>query len=185
MKIFLNGCFDVLHAGHFNLLNQARVLAGYDGQVMVAIDTDDRISIKHPNAPIFPLDVRLANLRVLKFIDRSLIDHVVVFQTDDDLRALIQHFKPKYLMKGSDWAGQKIIGEELTQVAFYPVEKNGITEKISSSTIIKTILDRYDKAVLQEAFDAGGNATFYNGYPGFPDAPKFEEWYKTKINNGH
>ena len=51
--VWLNGTFDVLHAGHIKLFRYARMLAGPTGKVMVGLDTDERIRLaKGPSRPI-------------------------------------------------------------------------------------------------------------------------------------
>ena len=41
--VFTNGCFDILHQGHYALFKYCRDLAGEDGKVVLGIDTDERI----------------------------------------------------------------------------------------------------------------------------------------------
>lgn len=146
MTVFVNGKFDILHSGHFNLLMYCRQLADPNGKLVVAIDTDSRIMRANTIFPIFHQDVRILNLAVLKMNGKAMIDHIAVFETDDDLRQVINMHKPTFMVKGDDWEGKEIIGAELVKrVLFYKTEKNGIADKISSSAIVKTILSRYGK----------------------------------------
>lgn len=142
--VICNGKFDVLHSGHFNLLMYCRQLAGPDGRVVVALDADTRIMRANTIFPIFHQDVRILNLSVLKMNGKAVINHIALFETDDDLRQVIKMHKPTFMVKGDDWEGKEIIGAELVKkVLFYKTEKNGIADKISSSAIVKTILGRY------------------------------------------
>jgi rfaE bifunctional protein nucleotidyltransferase chain/domain len=124
-KIFVNGSFDLLHTGHLNLLFYAKSLGDY---LHVAIDTDDRITKnKGLDRPINPLHVR-------KAIMESLIpvDSVSAFSTDDDLINTIKNFSPDIMVKGSDWLGKPIIGEQFCkQIIFY--------ERINDESTTKTI----------------------------------------------
>ena len=144
-RVVVNGKFDILTVAHFNLINHARRYAGFGGEVMVAIDTDKRIQKSDPRLPIFSQDIRIINLKVLRLLDVPMVNKVTLFDTDDDLIQILKAFKPDYMVKGEDWFGKPIVGSELMiPMIWFPVEKNGISEKISSSSIIKTILENYE-----------------------------------------
>ena len=67
--VFTNGCFDILHSGHVDLLARARALGD---ALVVAINTDASVRrMKGPNRPIIPQDERaelLAGLDVVDFV---------------------------------------------------------------------------------------------------------------------
>src|SRR4029079_13282456 len=127
LTIVTNGKFDVLHTGHFNILNFCRTIAGSDGKVIVLIDSDKRI------APIVNEEIRRINLKKLMYGTRKMVDAVQIFSTDDELHFQIKENNPDFLVKGSEWAGKLIIGESTTQVIFFNDVVNGIDKKISSS----------------------------------------------------
>jgi D-beta-D-heptose 7-phosphate kinase / D-beta-D-heptose 1-phosphate adenosyltransferase len=108
--VFTNGCFDVLHAGHLQLLSFARA----QGDVLiVALNSDRGVRmIKGAQRPIYPASERARILAALE-----MVDHVVVF---DDSRAeqIIREVRPDVLVKGADWRGQQVDGQEF-------VESNG------------------------------------------------------------
>lgn len=105
MKIFVNGTFDVLHPGHVALLNYAR---GLGSHLLVAIDTDRRVrELKGPTRPWLNQDERkfmLENLRC--------VDSVEIFDSDADLEHIIKVYEPDIMVKGSDYRGRPIVGEE-------------------------------------------------------------------------
>lgn len=105
MKIFVNGTFDVLHPGHVALLNYAR---GLGSHLLVAIDTDRRVrELKGPTRPWLNQDERkfmLENLRC--------VDSVKTFDSDADLEHIIKVYEPDIMVKGSDYRGRPIVGEE-------------------------------------------------------------------------
>lgn len=143
------GRFDILHSGHFNLLSEARMIADQQQngcEVVVALDTDKRISAADPKLPIFDQYERMHHIEVLRVNDKPLVDRVVLFETDDDLILIIKTLAPDLMFKGSEWKGKKVIGENLTEVYFYKSISADGENKISSSDIIKKILSKYEVA---------------------------------------
>jgi D-beta-D-heptose 7-phosphate kinase/D-beta-D-heptose 1-phosphate adenosyltransferase len=103
-KVFVNGTFDVLHPGHVMLLQYAAGL----GSVTVAIDTDRRVTeLKGAGRPFFNQKERGLMLQGLRYIDR-----VCTFDTDQELEHIIQTIQPDIMVKGSDYRGRAIIGQE-------------------------------------------------------------------------
>jgi D-beta-D-heptose 7-phosphate kinase/D-beta-D-heptose 1-phosphate adenosyltransferase len=108
MKIWINGTFDIIHAGHIKLFKRARILSGLDGWVKVGADTDQRITgLKGQKRPINKLEDRIEVLRSIKWIDE-----VVTFSNDLELEELIKDFSPDILLIGSDYKDKKIIGDK-------------------------------------------------------------------------
>lgn len=155
--IVTNGKFDVLHAGHFNLLSHCRKFAGDQGMLVVLIDSDARIKTISGSKPIFSQEVRKENLEMLngfmhRFVTKergdqpspslAMIDVVEIFDSDDELIDFIGRVNPDYIVKGDDWEGKPVIGSHIAPVVFFKTVKNSISEKMSSSTIVKTILER-------------------------------------------
>jgi len=112
-KVFVNGAFDVLHSGHLDLLDFASMLGGH---LMVAIDTDRRIEYnKGTGRPFNSLSIRKHIMSMLKPVNS-----VKVFDTDEELIELIRQYQPDVMVKGSDWKGKTILGEEYCkEIVFY------------------------------------------------------------------
>jgi D-beta-D-heptose 7-phosphate kinase / D-beta-D-heptose 1-phosphate adenosyltransferase len=115
--VFTNGCFDVLHVGHFGLLSFCRQLAGNDGRVIVAIDSDEKIKKdKGINRPYFSYIERAQDLQ---YLIRSLtgaeqdfaINDVRIFDTNEGLYEIIKEVKPDIIVKGTDREGN-VIGSD-------------------------------------------------------------------------
>lgn len=104
MKIsFVNGCFDVLHPGHIELLKYARSLGDY---LIVAIDSDRKVSeMKGPERPIFSQTDRSNMLSAIRYVD---VIHV--FDTKKELEDLLESIKPDIMVVGSDWKGKEVVG---------------------------------------------------------------------------
>jgi len=112
-KIFVNGCFDVLHPGHFKLFEYAKSLGDY---LIVAIDSDRKVSeMKGSGRPIFCQEDRAYILETIKYIDA-----VHIFDSKQGLENLIKIINPDILVVGSDWKGKEVVGaEHAKEVRFF------------------------------------------------------------------
>ena len=113
MKIWVNGCFDVLHRGHFELFKYAKSLGN---ELVVGIDTDFKVSQdKGPDRPYNNLQDRMFALQSIKYIDR-----VISFNSRKELESLISLYSPDILLVGSDWRGGDIVGKQFArEVCFF------------------------------------------------------------------
>jgi D-beta-D-heptose 7-phosphate kinase / D-beta-D-heptose 1-phosphate adenosyltransferase len=105
--VFTNGCFDLLHAGHLQLIGFAR----RQGDVLVVGVNSDR-SVRQLKGPGRPINGAVDRARMLAALE--LVDHVVVF---DDSRAekIIRTVRPDVLIKGEDYAGQQVDGQAFVE----------------------------------------------------------------------
>ena len=103
--VFTNGCFDLLHPGHVDLLARARALGD---RLVVGLNSDASVrSIKGAGRPLVSQDDRAALLRALRTVDE-----VVIFDEPTPAR-LIAELKPDVLVKGGDWSVDQIVGADL------------------------------------------------------------------------
>jgi len=124
--VWLNGTFDVLHTGHIKLFRYARMLAGQNGQVLVGIDTDERVqAFKGPTRPVNSLSERMLMLMSIKHIDT-----VTPFSSDWELETLIYMSKPDYMVIGDDYRGKRIIGAEHIKEIVYITRDEKSTSNI-------------------------------------------------------
>jgi D-beta-D-heptose 7-phosphate kinase/D-beta-D-heptose 1-phosphate adenosyltransferase len=109
--VFANGCFDLLHAGHLQLLEFAK----QQGDVLVvAVDSDDNVrALKGPARPVQDQATRAGNIAAL-----ASVDAVCVFgetMPDADLLTLIHYANPDVLVKGEDYATKQVVGAEMVE----------------------------------------------------------------------
>jgi len=105
VKVFVNGCFDVLHRGHFELLNYAKSLGDV---LIVAVDSDEKVSqMKGPDRPIYCLDDRIYQLHCL-----SAVDTVMSFNSRQELESLVEFVRPDIMVVGSDWKDKEVVGSQ-------------------------------------------------------------------------
>jgi D-beta-D-heptose 7-phosphate kinase/D-beta-D-heptose 1-phosphate adenosyltransferase len=129
ITVFVNGTFDILHPGHIQLLNYAKSLGD---RLIVAIDSDSRIKkLKGSNRPINPEQDRWFMLTNLKAVNE-----VVIFDSDDVLINLIGLCD--IMVKGSDYRGKPIVGEEVCKNIIFFERINGY----STTNTIQNIIAR-------------------------------------------
>jgi cytidyltransferase-like protein len=144
-KVILPGKFDLIHSGHFCLLNFCRTLAGPEGEVIVMLDEDDRIKESNPHLPVIPYPIRRLNLKVLQFGNRPMVDEVIGIHSDEFLEYSIAKARADFLVKGAEWLGKPVIGQQYATMVFYKPTENGLGDKISSSKIIQMVLKAYEE----------------------------------------
>jgi len=135
--VFTNGVFDLIHSGHVDYLSKAKKLGDV---LIVGLNSDDSVKrIKGDKRPILNQAERAFILSNIKPVD-----YVVVFE-EDTPENLISEIIPDILVKGADWAVEKIVGKDI-------VEKNGgkvmnieFVNDQSTSRIIELIVNRYSK----------------------------------------
>ena len=103
--VFTNGVFDILHRGHASYLAQARALGA---SLLVAVNSDASVQRlgKGRDRPINALADRMALVAALESVS------LVTWFDDDTPLALIKLARPDVLVKGGDWAADKIVGAE-------------------------------------------------------------------------
>ena len=103
--VWINGCFDVLHYGHFKLIQHA---ASFGGILTIGIDSDERVKqLKGEDRPFHTQQQREYNLRQIRGVG-----NVIVFHTEDELRNTLETLKPEIFVIGSDYMDKPIIGGE-------------------------------------------------------------------------
>jgi D-beta-D-heptose 7-phosphate kinase/D-beta-D-heptose 1-phosphate adenosyltransferase len=110
VKVFTNGCFDVLHVGHIELLKYCATL----GDVVVGLNSDD--SVRRLKGPSRPFNNEQDRTKVLESI--KYVDSVHVFQEDTPYE-LIKTLKPDLIVKGGDYERQDVVGSDLCEVRIF------------------------------------------------------------------
>ena len=129
--VFTNGCFDLLHPGHIELLEKARALGD---ALIVGINSDESVRIlKGEGRPVIPERERaeiLANFEC--------VDAVVIF---DELtpQKTVAALLPGVLVKGGDWPGNQIVGREEVEAAGGKVVLMDVVEGYSTTDILNKI----------------------------------------------
>ncbi len=130
--VFTNGCYDILHPGHVDLLARTKAL----GDVLVlGLNSDESVKRqgKGDDRPVNPYPVRAFVLAHLESVD-------FVIRFDDDTPAqLIEAVQPDVLVKGGDWPVERIVGRETVQRRDGEVVSLPLLEGYSTTALIEKI----------------------------------------------
>lgn len=107
--IFTNGCFDILHAGHLHILEEAKDLGGV---LIVGVNTDE--SVKGLKGDARPINACETRMRLLAGL--SCVDYVTFFNEPTPIK-LIRQVVPEILVKGGDYEFGKVVGEDIVLAA--------------------------------------------------------------------
>ena len=130
--VFTNGCFDLMHVGHTRYLQAARNLGDL---LVVAVNSDDSVRSlnKAPDRPIVPEAQRAEVVAAL-----SCVDYVVLFN-EPDPHSLIAALQPDVLVKGGDWAVDRIVGREIVEARGGTVRTIPLVPGVSTTSLIQRI----------------------------------------------
>jgi D-sedoheptulose 7-phosphate isomerase len=129
--VFTNGCFDILHPGHVDLLERA---SGFGNKLIVGINSDKSVrAIKGNGRPYLSQDARKKVLLGLASVDEVIIFEELTPET------LIHDIKPDVLVKGGDWNPSEIIGADFVLNYGGTVHSLPLLHGFSSSEIVSRI----------------------------------------------
>jgi len=141
--VYTGGTFDILHKGHINLLLACKKISGYEGKVVVGLNTDDFIERYKGSVPYRSYVDRKAVLEACKHVDE-----VVPNEGGEDSTLVLDKVSPAFIVVGSDWAKknyykqmgftQRWLDERNITLIYTPytegISSTSIKRKISSST---------------------------------------------------
>lgn len=127
--VFTNGCFDILHVGHMQLLKYCKSIGHL---VVVGLNSDSSISrLKGPSRPINSQEDRKVMLESIKYVDK-----VFIFDELTPLN-LIKQIKPNVIVKGGDYTEDEVVGNKLAEVRIF-----NYVEGYSTTKAIQNIANR-------------------------------------------
>ena len=130
--VFTNGCYDLIHKGHIDLLANAK---SKGDKLIVGLNSDRSVKrLKGNNRPILTFDDRLIILDAIKSVD------MVVGFDEDTPEELIKGILPNVLVKGGDYSIDKVVGADTVISSGGRVEIIDLIEGKSTSSMIDQIL---------------------------------------------
>ncbi len=129
--VFTNGCFDLIHLGHVDYLEKARLLGD---KLVLGLNTDDSVSrFKGPERPLQDQSSRARVLAAMQFVD------LVVFFNEDTPLELISGLLLNILVKGSDYLTENIVGADVVKRAGGVVKTIDFVPGYSTTRIVEKI----------------------------------------------
>lgn len=133
--VFTNGCFDLLHPGHVQLLRASKNLGDV---LVVAINTDASVRrLKGEGRPILKEHERAEMLAALECVD-----HVVLFD-DPTPVPLLEMLRPDILVKGAEYSHDQVVGWEVVEGYGGRVERIPLVAGLSTTDIVARVLRSY------------------------------------------
>ena len=127
--VFTNGCFDLLHKGHLDLLSNA---AGFGDKLFVGLNSDTSVKkLKGDSRPVQNEKIRAQKLLELKYVN-----HVIIFE-DLTPQKLIHTMTPNVLVKGGDYKKNEIVGAKHVISCGGVVKIVPLTPGFSTTSIIE------------------------------------------------
>ena len=110
---FIASCFDLLHAGHCLMIEDAKSKCDY---LIAGLQIDPTVDRPHKNKPILSLEERRILLESNKYIDQ-----IVLYGTEDDLAEILRGMQPHVRILGEDWRGRHATGQEYSKEIYYKI----------------------------------------------------------------
>lgn len=130
--VFTNGCFDLLHPGHVDLLERARALGD---RLVVGLNSDASVrKLKGQHKPYVNETDRRRMLLALRAVDE-----VIIFDEDTPLE-LILRVQPDVLVKGGDWPVERIVGAAEVMARGGQVHSLTLLPGYSTTTVVEDIV---------------------------------------------
>lgn len=130
--VFTNGCFDILHRGHVEYLQEAAALGD---RLVIGLNSDDSVRRQGKGADR-PINDQESRAKVLSAL--RLVDAVVIFDEDTPLN-LIEAARPDVLVKGGDWSEDKIVGADSVKSRGGLVRSLKLVDGFSTTALVERI----------------------------------------------
>ncbi len=131
-EVFTNGCYDILHPGHVDLLTRARALGD---SLILGLNSDESVKMlgKGDDRPLNNQEERAFVLAGL-----TCVDYIVIFHESTPLE-LIKACRPQVLVKGGDWPVDQIVGNDVVTKAGGEVHSLPLLEGYSTTGFIEKV----------------------------------------------
>ena len=144
MKVgFTCSTFDLLHAGHVTMLEEAKRECDY---LIVGLQNDPTIDRPEKNAPIQSIVERQIQLSAVKYVDE-----IVIYNTEDDLQDLLLTLPIDIRVLGVEYKGKDFTGKEIAKQRGSKIVYNGRDHSFSSTSLRKRVVCATDLQLSRES----------------------------------
>ncbi|KAJ6865651.1 ethanolamine-phosphate cytidylyltransferase-like [Populus alba x Populus x berolinensis] len=171
IRVYMDGCFDMMHYGHCNALRQARALGD---QLVVGVVSDDEI-IANKGPPVTPVHERMIMVNAVKWVDEVISDAPYAI-TEDFMKKLFDEYNIDYIIHGDDpcvlpdgtdaYALAKKAGRYKQIKRTEGVSSTDIVGRMLLCTRERSISDSHNQSSLQRQFSNGHSQKFEDGGSG-------------------
>ena len=144
---FTCSSFDLLHAGHLIMLKDAKSKCD---KLIVGLQTDPSIDRKEKNKPIQSLEERKIQLEAVKYVDE-----IITYETELDLKKLLDELDPDIRILGSDWKGKPFTGYSLHIPIYFHERKHDY-----STSALRRKIYKEEYNIQYKLHDRGRNEHF-------------------------
>ena len=134
---FTCSCFDLLHAGHILMLEDAK---RHCSKLIVGLQTDPTVDRPNKNKPIQSLEERKIQLEAVKYVDE-----VIIYNTEKDLYKKILDISPDVRILGSDYINKPFTGDNLNIPIYYHERKHNYSSTNLRGKIVSEYIHREAK----------------------------------------
>ena len=129
--VFTNGVFDLLHPGHVRYLREARALGD---ALVVGLNADE--SVRRNKGPARPITSERERAEILGALE--CVDAVVLF-SEDTPHEIIAALQPDVLVKGADWAADRIVGRDTVEARGGRVVRIPVEQGYSTTALVERV----------------------------------------------
>jgi len=131
---FTCSAFDLLHAGHILMLQEAKSVCDY---LIVGLQTDPSIDRSAKRSPVQTLEERKIQLEAVKYVDR-----IVVYSTEEDLMYLLREMPIDVRIVGEDYVGKDFTGKQYCEEKGIDIYYNSRKHEYSTTNLIARIKEK-------------------------------------------
>jgi len=144
MKIGITfSSFDLLHAGHIKMLEDAKQQCDY---LIVGLQTDPTLDRPEKNKPTQTVVERYIQLKGCKFVDE-----IVPYATEQDLEDILRSFKIDVRIIGIEYQDKKFTGKQYCEEKGIQLHYNSRDHRFSSSGLRKVVAEKEQLKLLKKA----------------------------------
>lgn len=156
-KGFTCGAFDLLHAGHAEMLEECKKVCDY---LIVGLHSDPNIDRKNKNKPVQTMQERMTMLKSIKYVDE-----IVTYDTEADLVKLLKTLPIDVRIIGADWKGKEYTGKGLPIEIYFNTRNHSLSTSELRNRVYEAELKKKQELPNNDTEKASKNAPVFIPQP--------------------